>query len=543
MQAGFEEQRNNFDLLHEEQATTQNLAAKALDVASEMRYLDALEEIDGFYDTIMSKESLEEISSTMQRSYAQDEISAKANKCFKEQKLATYMKDLYERHGLDACVAFYKYCIAVRAKFLTIQALYLTYCGKIKQLEVEYKKFNVFHCKLTEQLGQLDKDNEAKIAFNENGETKLHVAIQGNDKKVISFFVQNLLNKNPVKAGNNGWSCLHEAAKIGDLDTLTLIIDSGCAMFPKTENYLSPYDIAAKHGHLSIIKYYAPAMKDINPLRLQYDKSSPLADAISNGHFSVVEYIFQKIPNKDQVIQKGVLDYSLTAIHTAIYSTSRQNISILEFLCESGNNVNKATNSYNYTSLSMAAGYNKPEALKCLLQYTKDFSPDGHGDTPLHNSAYGCNLECFVILLPYVEDFTIKNKRGETALDMVPKEKKAMFKEAIDKEMERRRKRLPTENMGKYAKRILKDSMTKEEFYKSINTIIGETKKYLDPEIFPILGWPGVWNPCDDFQMGKCKITSFNHKNDYHICIICHQTLGGGFNHPAINCTLLPRLK
>ena len=149
---------------------------------------------------------MDDIVSHMNESYAKVQIKAIAYKAFEEEKLANYLKYLKKNHGIEACAGFYKYCIAVRAQFFFVQAIYLTYLGNIDHVSQEFKKYNQFHCKLTEQLGWLDTKNETKLAFSEEGETGLHVATREGNISKVTFYLQNLEDK---KISNDSEHVLH----------------------------------------------------------------------------------------------------------------------------------------------------------------------------------------------------------------------------------------------------------------------------------------------------------------------------------------------
>lgn len=103
-----------------------------------------------------------------------------------------------------------------------------------------------------------------------------------------------LLNKgaNPIKVGHLGyWSPIDLAAKKGDMKLLPILFEKT----HNTPNLRKAIKLAAKNGHLKVVKYLVEehnAAVDFPP-----HEDAPLHVAIENGHLEVVKYLVEQRAN------------------------------------------------------------------------------------------------------------------------------------------------------------------------------------------------------------------------------------------------------
>ena len=122
----------------------------------------ALEKIEAFYKTIESNERVKDKIRELKNAFF-TEIKTTANQYLVPHKLKNYMKILAKENGIDKCADFYQYCLVVKAKYLSILAIFLTYTNQQKRLEMEFKDFNLLYITLTKYLSKLDPYNSTKL--------------------------------------------------------------------------------------------------------------------------------------------------------------------------------------------------------------------------------------------------------------------------------------------------------------------------------------------------------------------------------------------
>ncbi|BET35403.1 MULTISPECIES: ankyrin repeat domain-containing protein [Wolbachia] len=144
-----------------------------------------------------------------------------------------------------------------------------------------------------------------------------------------------------------------------------------------------------------------------------------LVSAISRGDFQKVKECIKEIEYKQ--IKNEVLNYERYYMKPIHHATLLGNLKILEFLCNSGADVNTTiSNRYLSTPLHIAARHDKLEIAKFLLDRDANINATNYkGFTPLYLASNDCHLDMVKLLLCRGADASIQSRYGKTALDVV----------------------------------------------------------------------------------------------------------------------------
>ncbi|AZU37367.1 hypothetical protein BBB02_02030 [Wolbachia endosymbiont of Bemisia tabaci] len=142
-----------------------------------------------------------------------------------------------------------------------------------------------------------------------------------------------------------------------------------------------------------------------------------LFSAISRSDFQKVKECIKEIEYKQ--IKNEVVNYEKYYMKPIHHATLLGDLKILEFLCNSGADVN-TTNRYLSTPLHIAAIHNRLEIAKFLLDRGANVNAtDYKGLTPLYLASNHCHLDMVKLLLCRGADASIQSHYGKTALDVV----------------------------------------------------------------------------------------------------------------------------
>lgn len=142
-----------------------------------------------------------------------------------------------------------------------------------------------------------------------------------------------------------------------------------------------------------------------------------LFSAISRGDFQKVKECIKEIEYKQ--IKNEVVNYEKYYMKPIHHATLLGDLKILEFLCNSGADVN-TTNRYLSTSLHIAAIHNRLEIAKFLLDRDANINATNYkGFTPLYLASFHCQSDMVELLFCNNADTGIKDVNGRTALDVV----------------------------------------------------------------------------------------------------------------------------
>ena len=184
------------------------------------------------------------------------------------------------------------------------------------------------------------------------------------------------------------WSPLHIAAHIGCLEFYKYISEKcGCINHVRDDGMTSIH-MAAKTGHLEIVKFIINNLPDQNPSaavlplieqRINNEHSdglTPLHYAALNGHFKTCKFIIKLLTNKNPKDKEGS-----TPLH---YAAKRGHVRICKLIMEYLEDKNPANN-IGWTPLHLASSYGQLEPIKLIMCQVQNKNPEEytHGYTPL----------------------------------------------------------------------------------------------------------------------------------------------------------------
>ncbi|TPV42377.1 ankyrin repeat domain-containing protein [Bacillus dicomae] len=84
-------------------------------------------------------------------------------------------------------------------------------------------------------------------AKNENENTPLQAAIANKQNELVAFLIEKGSDVNVIQSG--GWTCLHEAALLGNEEIIILLLKNGANKTIKKNDGKTAYDIALEKGY------------------------------------------------------------------------------------------------------------------------------------------------------------------------------------------------------------------------------------------------------------------------------------------------------
>ncbi|XP_058748459.1 ankyrin repeat-containing protein At5g02620-like [Vicia villosa] len=218
---------------------------------------------------------------------------------------------------------------------------------------------------------------------NQDDETALYVAAEYGYVDVVREMIQYYdLAEAGIKA-RNGFDAFHIAAKQGDIDVLTILME----VHPELSMTVDPSNTTALHtaaaqGHIEIVNFLLEAGSSLATIAKSNGKTA-LHSAARNGHLEVVKALLEKEPGVAiRTDKKGQ-----TALHMAVKG---QNLDVVEELIKSG-----------------------PSSINMV---------DTKGNTALHIATRKARAQIVKMLLAQKEtDTNVVNRSGETAVDTAEK--------------------------------------------------------------------------------------------------------------------------
>ena len=191
---------------------------------------------------------------------------------------------------------------------------------------VDKDGFTPFH--LAVSLGHLDTVesflNKLSIDITTtvtNGKNVLHLAAATNNLALMVLFLKIkdascLINQPDSQL----ITPLHDAARCGQLNQVTLLLDKGAKVSITSKGY-SPLHYACEEGHLSIAKKLLerhPFQKDLST---KENKNTALHLAALRGHAAIVKFLLDSgVLIMHNIIQASFLDLAILCKHTAVAS-------------------------------------------------------------------------------------------------------------------------------------------------------------------------------------------------------------------------------
>ena len=139
VEEGFVEILQELKIIQDQINDLQKTAKKNLLITAEMNWEGGLKRVKAFCKNVYAKKTLTSIISYICQAGAFFiEIQTDATQHFDEEKLQEYMDFLTEEKGIEACIEFYNYAMALRSQFLLILVLYHSYKNELDEVIIYF---------------------------------------------------------------------------------------------------------------------------------------------------------------------------------------------------------------------------------------------------------------------------------------------------------------------------------------------------------------------------------------------------------------------
>ncbi len=165
--------------------------------------------------------------------------------------------------------------------------------SKLGETKRQHSKTEALLRKAQKELEELK--SRAGVGATNEGWTPLHSAVKISDVNVTKDILKT--GKIDLNATDkDGWTLLHYAAHDDHLDKVKYLVEEGADFEIKDKNGKSPLHLAAMYGHLEVVKYLVEEGANLEAR----DKSgkSPLDLATGEQHNEVVKYLQKKIKSR-----------------------------------------------------------------------------------------------------------------------------------------------------------------------------------------------------------------------------------------------------
>lgn len=283
-------------------------------------------------------------------------------------------------------------------------------------LEIEYHLKNAVYPETIDLFsavrnGDLSVLKNHQFDFNhkdDNNYNLLHCAARYGQFKIVKYLIKN--GTNQLELDNDGLTALHYAAHGGSSDIVKYLIkQKQIAIDVENNKYLTPLLVAAKQGHLDVIKILYS--KGANISQRYDDGRNALHFAVQNKSTKCVQYLLKKGLHVNSVDHNG-----FTPVHSA---AENGNTEMLKYLRLCGSKMFAKRYTDNWTVFHFAAHSGSIDCVKYLIDVAGYNVNDGNNDdadTPLHIAAYRDHYELVKYLIACNADTGIIRKDGSTIL-------------------------------------------------------------------------------------------------------------------------------
>lgn len=255
-------------------------------------------------------------------------------------------------------------------------------------------------------------------------ETEKNILIKSYYDKECMGFVSNMEDEN---CSDETPRCLHSAARIGDINIIRHLVDTGLSINSQNMYGCTPLRIAARQGRVDVAKFLIEKGANVNT-RDSFNISL-LHSATWQENPMISELLLQNGANVNS------LDYyGKTPLHHAIVHKSLQ---ITKLLLEGGADVNIKCK-HNNTSLHWAAAYGYESIVRLILEKGAELHTcDNVGYTAFHHAVERKHINIVKLLLEKGAHRDDYNTRGYTGLHLAIIEKstdivRLLLKEGVD---------------------------------------------------------------------------------------------------------------
>ena len=135
LEDGFNEVFQELEIIQNKIDDLQKTVKKNLFITADTKLEEGLKKVKAFCKDIYAKKSLSSIICFLDKSGAFFfDIRNDATQHFDEDKLEEYMDFLTEEKGIQECINFYNYAMALRSQFLSILVLYRSFKDELDEV-------------------------------------------------------------------------------------------------------------------------------------------------------------------------------------------------------------------------------------------------------------------------------------------------------------------------------------------------------------------------------------------------------------------------
>ena len=215
-------------------------------------------------------------------------------------------------------------------------------------------------------------DNGAEVDRTEKkyGMTPLGVAQKKGHAPVVALLEEHLDSKFP----------LHAAAKIGDVEAMTQLLDGGAEVDAKKDG-ATPLLVACEKGHVDVVRLLLDKGAEVD--RADKDGFTPLYVACQNGHVDAARLLLDKGAEVDRATENGWTPL--------LIACSKGHVDAARLLLDNGAEVDRATEE-GRTPLDIAKR-RRQRAVVALLEEHMDLK------FPLHAAARTGDVDAMTQLI------------------------------------------------------------------------------------------------------------------------------------------------
>jgi ankyrin repeat protein len=224
------------------------------------------------------------------------------------------------------------------------------------------------------------------------------------------------INEPSSKAYQN--TALHQAADLGRVDIVQLLLDQGADIEAKNELFATPLHIAVWAGYQDIVELLL--LDNKANIEAKYaDGISPLHVAVLKGYRSIVELLLDRGASTGAKDNEG---WSPLHIAASKGDGCKGNIVMIRLLIKKGADI-EATDNEGNTALHTATSQAYIHVIKLLLKKGANIeAKDNEGNTPLCVAVSWGYPSVVKLLIKQGANVAIINQEGDTALMIAQKE-------------------------------------------------------------------------------------------------------------------------
>lgn len=285
---------------------------------------------------------------------------------------------------------------------------------------------------------------EARTSENNGEKSALNMAIENEQYDVAKYLIEKGANIKPFTIFAGSVDILSEAAKTGNISMLKLILDSDHTITKERKEKAAVS--ACSSNKIEVLKYFLDngidinissnddfllnaANLDVTKFLVEHGakvdgvegKGKFLNFASEGGITAEVEYLLKKGANVNAVAEEAGLKFDSALMKATVSG----NLDTVKLLVENGADLeqeNEFGNGKKNTVIITSAACGSRNILEYLLTKSAKVNyQNQEGETALMLATSKGRIDNVKILLKYKVDISLKNKNGQTALDIAKK--------------------------------------------------------------------------------------------------------------------------